>query len=135
MISTKTEAVKLFLQAARECDWDKLETYCHEEFQVRESEALPFAGIYKGVDGFRKLARLIFIDSFSEFNVVPKYFTEDESHVLLIADISGIGKKSGIQFVSELVEIYHFEQDLIKEIQPYYWDGDLINDVVQGSRS
>jgi hypothetical protein len=29
-----------------------------------------------------------------------------------------------------VAEIYWFENDLIKEIQPFYWDTKLINDVL-----
>ena len=130
MKSRKTDIVKTFLDTAIACDWGKLENYCHENFSVRESDSLPYAGVYKGVDGFRKLARIIFVDSFENFKVVPQYFSESENHVLLHATISGVGLETGISFSSELAEIYHFENELIKEIQPFYWDSRLINKVL-----
>jgi uncharacterized protein len=130
MKSSKTDIVKKFLDTAVTCNWVKLESFCHKEFSVRESDSLPYAGVYKGVDGFRKLASIIFIDSFEEFKVTPRYFAEGDNHVLLLAEISGVGKKTNISFSSEVAEIYHFEENLIKEIQPFYWDSKLINDVL-----
>lgn len=130
MNSHKTEVVKQFLQTAIDCDWQKLGSFCHEEFVVRESNALPYAGVYQGVAGFRQLVKLIFIDSFRDFKVEPQYYAEGDNQVLLMAAISGIGKATGISFSSRVAEVYLFEGDLIKEIQPFYWDTNLINDVL-----
>jgi ketosteroid isomerase-like protein len=130
MNSDKTALVKQFLETAISGDWEKLNSFCHEKFQVRESSALPYEGIYKGVDGFRKLVKLIFVELFDDFVVEPQYFLEGENHVLLLANISGRGKKTGISFSSQVAEVYHFEDKLIKEIQPFYWDTKLINKVL-----
>ncbi len=130
MHACKTDIVKQFLETAIDCDWQKLDNFCHEKFAVRESDALPYAGVYQGVDGFRKLAKLIFIDSFKDFKVEPQYYAEGDNQVLLLANISGIGKETGIPFSSQVAEIYLFEDNLIKEIQPFYWDTKLINDVL-----
>lgn len=130
MIANKTDVVKQFLQTAVACDWEKLERFYHPQFLVRESEALPYAGLYEGIDGFRKLARLIFLELFNDFKVEPQFYAEGDNHVLLLANISGTGKKTGIYFSSQVAEIYHFEDGLIKEIQPFYWDSKLINDVL-----
>ncbi|NKB39106.1 MAG: hypothetical protein GKR93_18395 [Gammaproteobacteria bacterium] len=126
MTSDKTTIVKAFLAAAVEADWEKLQQYRHPDFQVTESEALPYAGVYKGVDGFRKLVKLIFIELFDDFKVEPECFAEGDNHVLLLANISGVGKNTGIGFSSQVAEIYHLDNQLIKEIQPFYWDTQLI---------
>lgn len=130
MNSGKTDIVKNFLQTAIACDWEKLDSYCHDQFSVRESDALPYAGVYHGIDGFRKLARFIFKESFRDFKVEPQWYAEGDNHVLLSAAISGVGVKTGIPFSSEVAEVYHFEDNLIREIQPFYWDTQLINDVL-----
>ncbi len=130
MNSCKTDTVKQFLESAVACDWERLGTYCHEQFLVRESNALSYAGVYHGVDGFRKLARLIFVDSFREFQVEPQWYAEGEDHVLLLAAISGVGNNTGLPFSSQVAEIYLFENNLIKEIQPFYWDTKLVNEVM-----
>jgi len=118
------------LETAIASDWNKLATYCHAKFAVRESDALPYAGVYRGIEGFRSLARLIFVDSFKDFRVEQQSYSEGDDHVVLLAAISGVGKKSGIPFSSQVAEIYWFENDLIREIQPFYWDTKLINDVL-----
>lgn len=130
MHSCNTDIVKQFLDTAIDRDWQKLDSFCHEKFVIRESDALPYAGVYQGVDGFRQLAKVIFIDSFKDFKVEPQYYAEGDNQVLLLANISGIGKKTGIPFSSQVAEIYLFEDGLIKEIRPFYWDTKLINDVL-----
>ena len=130
MHSCNTDIVKQFLDTAIDRDWQKLDSFCHEIFVVRESDALPYASVYQGVDGFRQLAKVIFIDSFKDFKVEPQYYAEGDNQVLLMANISGIGKETGIPFSSQVAEIYLFEDDLIKEIRPFYWDTKLINDVL-----
>ena len=130
MHSCNTDIVKQFLDTAIDRDWQKLDSFCHEKFVVRESDALPYAGVYQGVDGFRQLAKVIFIDSFKDFKVEPQYYAEGDNQVLLLANISGIGKETGIPFSSQVAEIYLFEDGLIKEIRPFYWDTKLINDVL-----
>lgn len=133
MALCKTDVVKQFLETAIDRDWQKLAGFCHENFQVRESNALPYAGVYRGVDGFRQLAKIIFIDSFKDFKVEPQYYAEGDKQVLLMAAISGVGKHTGIPFSSQVAEVYLFEDGLIKEIQPFYWDSKLINDVLATS--
>ena len=135
MNSCKTDIVKRFLETAIECDWQKLGSFCHEKFAVRESDALPYAGVYRGVDGFRQLAKMIFVDLFKDFKVEPQYYAEGDNQVLLLAAISGTGKKTGIPFSSQVAEIYLFEGDLIREIQPFYWDTQLINDVIGDAKN
>lgn len=130
MNSCMTDVVKRFLETAIDRDWQKLAGFCHEDFRVRESDALPYAGVYQGVDGFRQLAKIIFIESFKDFKVEPQYYAEGDKQVLLMAAISGVGKQTGIPFSSHVAELYLFEDDLIKEIQPFYWDSKLINDVL-----
>ena len=130
MTARKTDVVKLFLQAAMDRDWDRLGSYCHPSFRVTESDALPYAGVYRGVDGFRQLARIIFSDSFTDFTVTPEYYLEGDDQVLLMAAISGVGKPTGIAFASHVAEIYLFEDGLIREIRPFYWDPKLINRVL-----
>ncbi len=97
---------------------------------MRESEALPYAGEYHGVDGFRALARRIFIELFRDFQVEPRFYTEGEDHVVVLVDIKGYGRKTGTPFSTQLAEVYLFENNLIKEIRPYYWDTRLINQVL-----
>ena len=74
--------------------WDKVKQYCHESFIIHESAALPYAGIYSGIDGFKQLVRKVFVDTFSELEVSPKLYTENADYVMVLVEIRGREKKT-----------------------------------------
>jgi len=131
MNPTKIDITKEFYAAAINSDWDKVEQYCHENFVIHESAALPYAGEYSGIDGFKQLVRKVFVDTFSEFEVIPEIYTENADYVMILIKIRGRGRMNDSEFTSELIEVVEFENNKIKTIKPFYWDQNLINKIAE----
>lgn len=56
----KIETIKKLYSSAVFGKWDEFEEYIHEDFSIKESDALPYAGRYKGAEEFRNLVRTVF---------------------------------------------------------------------------
>lgn len=124
----KIDIAKRIYACAVAGDWPGMEAYLHPDFAVVESASLPYAGTYKGVDGFREVARTVFT-FFDRLAVEPRHYLEGDSHVVALVTIKGRGRYNGDFFESDLLELFRFEGDKVIEIKPYYWDQQLIRDV------
>ncbi len=56
--------------------WDKVKQYCHESFIIHESAALPYAGIYSGIE------------------VSSKLYAENADDVMVLVEIRVEGKRT-----------------------------------------
>lgn len=120
-------AKRLYASAVAE-NWEEFEKCVHPDFVVRESAALPYAGIYKGVEGFRGLVRTVFT-RFHRLNAEPGNYMEGDDYVAAIVSLRGKGKQTGGNFETSVVELFRFKDGKVIEISPYYWDQQLINEI------
>jgi ketosteroid isomerase-like protein len=75
-------------------DWEEFEKCIHPDFVIRESAALPYAGNYRGVQGFRDLVRTVFT-SFHSLYAEPGNYMEGDDHVAAIVTLHGKAKHTG----------------------------------------
>ncbi|NIM69795.1 MAG: hypothetical protein GTN86_04050 [Xanthomonadales bacterium] len=125
---SKIEIAKRLYAAAAAEEWDEFAQWIHPEFVIRESAALPYAGSYQGVDGFRQLVRAVFTH-FHRLYAEPGHYMEGEDHVAAIVRLHGTGKRSGRAFETSVLELFRFRDGLVVEILPYYWDPQLIHEL------
>ena len=117
---------RLYASAVAE-DWEEFEKYLHPDFVIRESAALPYAGTYRGVQGFRDVVRTVFT-RFQRLEAEPGNYMEGDDYVAAIVMLRGKGKLTGRNFETSVVELFRFEDGKVIEILPYYWDQQLINE-------
>ena len=125
---TKVEIAKKFYEFSASEQKEQFESLLHSDFRVIEAENMPYAGIYKGAEGFREIVSIVF-SYFAELRVEPVFYTEGDDHVIALVKLAGVGKAAGQAFESNLLEVFRFEGDKIIEIRPYYWDQDLIKNL------
>lgn len=109
-------------------DWDTYRANIHPDFRVVETESLPYAGIFPGIEGFLELIGQVF-ELYSEFEATPSTITSGENHVMVKVDIKMTGRKSNKTINTQLIEVFKFEGDKLIEIRPFYFDTDLINSI------
>lgn len=124
----KIEITKQLYDFAIASDWDGFRKHIHPDFAVIESEGVPYAGNYKGVDGFQELVHTVFT-YFDKLEIEATHYMEGDDHVVVIVSISGKGKNTGKAFESNLLELFRFKDNKVIEIRPYYWDQQLIHDI------
>lgn len=122
---SKIDIAKQFYEFSSSENKEKFDALLHPDFRVIESDNMPYAGTYKGADGFREIVSIVF-GYFETLNVEPVVYTEGTDHVIALVNVEGVGKRRGEAFKSDLLEVFRFEGEKIIEIRPYYWNQDLI---------
>jgi uncharacterized protein len=92
------------------------------DFVVTEADGLPYAGTYRGLEGWRALSKAI-VGAWGGFKLQPlEYLGETEDTIVVRFAISGRARKTGTPFESTVLELWRFRGERLREIVPYYWD-------------
>ena len=97
-----------------------------DDFVVTEADGLPYAGTYRGPDGWQELAKAVVkVWSGWRLNRI-EYLGETANSLVVRFAISGKSRKTGRSFDSTVMELWRFRNDRLCEILPYYWDTHLL---------
>lgn len=130
MSNTKLiEIVNQMYGALPAMDWDTYQSHMHADFCVVEADSLPYAGTYRGMDGFQQLVGIVF-GMFSDFIPTITDMAVSDNRVMVWVDMTMTGAKSGKTINTPMIEVFSFEGDKVREIRPFYFDTDLINSIV-----
>lgn len=115
-----------FLAALAAGDWSTMEQMMHPEFVCIEADGLPYAGVYRGFEGWRRLSDAV-LATWSGFRmkVMEMHGGDEESAVLRIA-LSGKSRKTGKAWESSVLELWKFRDGRLAGIDPYYFDTHLL---------
>ena len=118
-------AVKIrFVDALFSNDWATMAPLVHPDFELREPDALPYGGIYKGIDGFKKCWELIPKASHvtEHLDTLHTYFTEDPDRIVVELDFRGSRRGTGEKFASKVMEQFEFRDGKIAAIILYWFN-------------
>jgi uncharacterized protein len=111
-----------FFAALKRGDQDGMCALLHPAFTVTEANGLPYAGIYRGADGWRALCRAV-VSTWRKFNIeLLELIVETDTMVVVRFSISGRSSRTSREFRSTVLEYWRIEDGKILEILPYYWD-------------
>lgn len=118
------EAKDRFVDALFAGDWDRIASLAHPDFELREPDALPYGGIYKGVEGFKKCWELIPQSShdIERLDTLRTYFTEDPDSILVELDFHGSKRGTGEKFSSKVMEQFEFRDGKILALTLYWFN-------------
>ena len=90
-------------------DWDTVAELLHPDFELREPDALPYGGVYKGAEGFKKCLGLIpQAQTSSRFETLHTYFTADPDRIFSESEWAGTLNASGRQAATKVTELFEF---------------------------
>ena len=110
-------------------DWETYKSHLHPDFQVVESDSLPFAGTFKGMEGFNVLFGNI-IDKFSGFEPTPTHTCVGDNHVMVWVDIKLTSRETNKVLETELIEVFVFKDDKLIEMRPFYFDPNAVHSIL-----
>lgn len=111
-----------FLAALAAGDFDAVGAMLDPDFLLEEAAGLPYAGTYRGVDGWRALSKAI-VATWGGFRARILEFPGETADTLVVRlAISGRSRKTGTPFESTVLELWRFRDGRLREIVPYYWD-------------
>lgn len=114
------------MAATQTVDKAALAALLHPDFECVEADGLPYAGVYRGLDGWMALGAAV-IGAWSKFRIRPiEYPGESENAFTVRFAISGVSRKTGKAFETTVLELWHFKDGKLAAISPYYFDTHLL---------
>ena len=113
-----------FVDALFADDWETMAQLVHPDFELREPDALPYGGIWKGIDGFKECWQLIPQASHvtEHLDTLRCYFTEDPNSINVELEFRGSKRDTGEKFASKVMEQFEFIDGKISAITLYWFN-------------
>lgn len=128
MSVSNKDIVLAFLDASTSGNQDAMRDLLHPGVKVIEAASLPYGGISEGAENFLDLIKRVFT-TWKDTKLSVNKVLADGDHVVVLAEMSGIGKISGKAFSVPIAELWRLENRKIKEVRPFYFDTKLLHDV------
>jgi uncharacterized protein len=111
-----------FVDALFQNDFDTMAELMHPEFELREPEALPYGGVYKGIEGFKRCWDLIPEAGLKTeyLDTLRCFFTEDPDSIVVELETRGTVSQTGAKFDTKVMEQFDFKDGLISAIILYW---------------
>lgn len=110
------------IAALERADFAAIGAMLEPDFAVHEAAGLPYAGTYRGIDGWRALSRAV-VKTWVDFKFAPlEIFACSPDAVVVRFAIAGRSRKTGKAFDTTVLELWRFRNERLREIVPYYWD-------------
>jgi len=116
------EAIKKqFVAAVFAGDHDTIRRLAHRDFELHEGSSTPFAGIYRGAEGFIEFLG-IFMGAFDikRLEETGAFASEDPDRMAFLFEIEAVFRSAGTDFSSSLVEIWQFKDKKVAKISAHY---------------
>lgn len=127
MSRTNKDLARSFMVAAGKGDLETLKTLLHPEFRIVEADGLPYAGTRHGAEALVGLVKEVFA-TWVDCKVKVRQFAAEGEYVFVLADMSGRGRADVEAFQMPIVEVYRFQDGLIIEVRPFYFDTKRLHD-------
>lgn len=115
-----------FMAATRVGDKATLAEMVHAEFELVEPTGVPYEGVFRGLDGWRKLARAV-VEAWEDFRVEPIAFPGESKDTFVVhLRLSGRSRKTGRPFDMSVLEMWSFKDGKLIGISPHYFDTHLL---------
>jgi ketosteroid isomerase-like protein len=115
-----------FVAVMQKGDFSALAGLLHADFVVREAQGLPYAGEYRGIEGWRALSKAV-IGTWANFNLQLLEVLGETADTLVVRfALSGRSRRTGTPFETTVMELWRFRDGRLSEIVPYYWDTHLL---------
>ncbi len=115
-----------FVAAVFAGDADTIRALADPGFELIEGSSLPFAGTYRGADGFLEFLG-IFNATFEIERLAPvrTYQADDPDYIAFEFDLRGIYRATGKVFESTLIEVWKFKDGKVLSVKPHYFNSPL----------
>lgn len=118
------EVKQRFVNALFVNDWDEMARLVTDDVELREPEALPFGGVYKGLAGFRECWDKIPLVSHKTTSIetLHTYLTRDPDHLWVELDCRMVRNDNGEAMDGIVMEKFEFRDGRISAIVLYWYN-------------
>ena len=127
MTQSSNVAIKdQFVAAVMAGDQDTISSLADPDFELLEGSGMPFAGVYRGADGFMQFLGIFFETlDIERLEPIRTYQTEDPDFIASEFEVRGTLRSTGKIFESSLVEIWRFRNGKVLSIKAHYFNSAL----------
>jgi len=129
MSLNKTAIVEKLFKMSAAGKWDEVSALLHADFEILPAASHPYAGVYRGVKGFKEIFRKVFMETYERFEPKILEFAEGPHSVVSLCEVTVTGKQTGRTITMSLAEVFKFEGDKLRAIIPHYLDTKLLVDL------
>jgi ketosteroid isomerase-like protein len=113
--------VRRFYALAAEARWDELGELVTDDFTVVEAESLPYGGVWRGIDGHRRMMEQLYATwEITAFEI--EGVAVGETHATTLMTMAATARRSGQALVMRICEVLQMEGGRIRSITPHYFD-------------
>ena len=118
------ETKQKFVAAVFAKNWDEMAKCAHSELELREPDALPYGGIFKGLEGFKKCWDMIprVSHETERIETLHTYLTEDPDHMFVELECTCRRLDNDERFSGIVMEKFEFRDGLISAIVLYWFN-------------
>ncbi len=102
-------------------NWKAVAECLDPEFVLYQAASLPFAGEWRGRDGFRAWMRAM-ADNFTSFKGRDARVITSGDTVIVVLTLVGEARKTGQHIETPLVQVNKVRGGRMLEVRPFYWD-------------
>ena len=122
MSSENISVMNRFIEAVFTGDHEVLPGLLHPDFELLHSTTVPYAGTYRGADGFLCFLD-IFMNSFEPLDLdTGETYAAPSGALVVEITLNGTLKSSGKRVETTMLEKWEFEDGLVRRIKPHYFD-------------
>jgi len=103
----------------------------HADVVIHEPASLPYAGVWKGLEGIASLFRKM-SETFSDMRIEDLKCAETGDTIFVACTLCMTSRETGISFQQPFAEVLRFEDGLLREGTPFYYDTVEVLAALQG---
>jgi ketosteroid isomerase-like protein len=112
-----------FVAAVFAGDADTIRALAAPDFELLEGSGMPFAGVFRGAEGFLKFLG-VFNATFELEYLRPagRFASDDPDRMAFEFELRGVHRATGAPFESSLIEVWTFRDGKVVTIKPHYFN-------------
>jgi ketosteroid isomerase-like protein len=123
IMENNKQILQKFIVAAQSLDDKTVAELMHPEFVVHEAAGLPYAGEYRGLDGWQRLFSTV-IGIWKDVSIKTEMYigADDADDFAVLMIFSGKSPDGQKPFQTRILEHWRLQDRKVIEIWPHYWD-------------
>ena len=118
---TPAEVMSKVYEHMRKGEWEEAENYVSDDFILHEPESLPYGGVWKGKDVFRRLFPAV-MGAFENPDPQEVEMTGGKEWANLIVNFNVTSKKTGNRTTYRVIESARIIDEKMVEMHLHYFD-------------
>lgn len=122
-METNKQILQRFITAAQSLDDETVQALMHPDFVVHEAAGLPYAGEYRGLEGWQRLFSTV-VGIWKDVSIKTEMYmgADDAENFAVLMIFAGKSPDGEEAFQTRILEHWRLQDQKVIEVWPHYWD-------------